>query len=902
MWRLVIVGVLLLAVCWESKGQDILTFEVSEEFLGEPLTAVFDELESHHGARFFYLPEWVKSYDVSEQFIGGSIDEVLTQIFAGTDLTYLQMYPQVIVIVKDPELAIQRREALRQAAEDGLEVDQLQIGQEEATVENGPYQLRGRVVDEGTGEGVPFASVRIDGSEVGTNTDEGGLFQIQLTAGAHLLEVRFVEYDTKVISLDIYEDGEIDVVLQKKSILLQEVLIVDETSKEVATRRIGQTPVPVVEMRRAPPFLGEVDVVKQVQRLPGVTTVGEVAAGFNVRGGSVDQNLILYDGVPTFNSAHAFGFLSAFNSDALRDVSLMKGGIPAIYGGRTSSVLDIHSRDGDYEKWQAKVGIGLITANATAHGPLKKDKSSLLASFRTTYSDWLVRSVRTNYADLRESSVSFFDGTLKFSQLLNNNSKLSVTGYASQDEFQLIGDSTYRWDNYIISGRFDHEWTPEWSGEFQLGASSFGYQVVNDDSLTAADLSFRITSLMAKANIRYERAFHRMSMGWELTHYRFNPGTLEPTSAESVARSVQMDKQYSIESAWYFSDEWNPLDRLTIEAGLRLPLFMSLGPATVNLYESGQPIEVGSMVDSVEYGNFEIIKTYFGLEPRLSARWMLDISSSLKLGYNRINQFLHLVTNTTAVTPVDIWQPSGFYFEPQRSDQISFGYFKDFAERKYNLSTEVFHKWYSNIVDFKDAAQLLLNDHLETELLQGKGQSYGFEFSFQKNTGKLTGSVNYTFSRAFREFTGSSIAETINDGERYPASFDMPHSLNLSWRVELSKRHFFTGQFTYHTGRPVTVPVSAITLENSTVAYFSERNQFRIPDYHRLDVALVVEGNHKRDKRWEGTWVFSVYNAYARNNPYSVFFRSDGQGIPQPYQLSIIGTIFPSVSYNIRIL
>ena len=382
--------------------------------------------------------------------------------------------------------------------------------------------------------------------------------------------------------------------------------------------------------------------------------------------------------------------------------------------------------------------------------------------------------------------------------------------------------------------------------------------------------------------------------------YTFQPGRLKPESQESNARDFSLHRQFSLENAFYITDELAVDDRLFVEGGVRLPLFVSLGPSNVNIYRKNFPLETGNVVDTLHFKVVQPVKAYVGLEPRLSARWMADPNASFKLGYNRMYQFLHLVTNTTAVTPVDIWQPSGYYFKPQRADQVSLGYFRDFKEKAFGASTEVYYKHIKNILDFKDGAQLILNNHLETELLQGIGRTYGVETSLFKNKGRLTGTLNYTYSRSFRQIKGPTSSESINNGKQYPASYDQPHIVNLSWKFNISRRHYFTGNFTYHTGRPVTIPLSVFTSEQTTVAYFSTRNQYRIPDYHRLDLALVIEGNHKRKKWAEGTWVLSVYNAYARKNPYTVFFNTSTAGVPKPYQLSIIGTIFPSLSFNLK--
>jgi hypothetical protein len=881
-------------------AQDILQLKLDGSELGKPATSVLEEIGNKYRARFYFVNEWIEPLQFEKSYEGQTLAQVLDDLFLGTDLSYLSMYPNVVIIVKDPTQAVLRKKTIQAAVRQEKKIKQLDFGEPGKSEKGKPIIITGQVLDSKTNEPMQRANIQVSDTQYSTTTDGSGRYTFSLTPGIYVLTFSYVEYEDQVIDLAAYGNGVINIKLEEKPILLDEVVIREQPSRELTTGSIGLTRLAMREMKHAPAMLGEVDLVKQVQTLPGVTTVGEAASGFNVRGGSVDQNLILYDGLPVFSSSHVFGFLSAFNSEAIRDVSFYRGGIPAEYGGRVSSVLDIRSKDGSFDKWNGNVGIGMITTNIMMNGPLRKEKTSLATSFRSSYSNWLVHSIRTDYADLRNSSVFFYDGTIKLTHLINERTKLSFTGYSSKDAFQLTGDSTYQWSNQQVSVRLDHQFTSKLSSEFVAGTSTYGYSVINEDHLTASRLSYRITSSMLKAGFNFQQANHKVNFGWQLLHYRFNPGTFKPNSPESNARAISMDKQYSFENAFHVSDGWTFNEKLFIEAGLRMPMFISLGSASVNVYKDGEPLEVTTLTDTLHYRNGEPIKTYVGLEPRLTFRWMASATSSVKLGYNRMYQFLHLVTNTTAVTPVDIWQPSGYYFKPQRADQISIGYFKDFREKKYGTSAEIFYKSINNILDFKDGAQLILNEHLETDLLQGKGYSYGVETSFNKNVGRLTCSLNYTYSRSFRLISGPTSSESINSGERYPSNFDQPHILNVAWKYSLSRRYFFTGNFTYHTGRPVTIPLSAFSFENTTVAYFSTRNQYRIPDYHRLDVALVIEGSNKRKRRGEGTLVISVYNVYGRNNPYTVYFKSSGNGIPKPYQLSIIGTILPSISYNYK--
>jgi len=894
--------VLLLVQCAynSAHGQDISLYRLGNNDTEKPLGTVLEQIERKTQARFFYLNDWVQSITVPQFYQNQTLAETLTSLFQGTELKYIVMDAKTIVLVKDPTNVLMHREAREKIVEEKKTIIQKYFGDKQSLVTTGAVEISGHVLDAKTSEPMPNATIQVSDPRYNTTTNDQGRFTLKINPGVYLLTFSFVDFESQVLDIAAYGNGTLEVQLDKAALVLDEVVIQGQTTQDNTSSRIGKIELTMKEMKRAPTFLGEADLVKQVQLLPGVTTTGEAATGFNVRGGSVDQNLILYDGLPVFNSSHAFGFLTAFNSEAISEVAFYKGGIPAEYGGRVSSVLDIQSKEGDYQKWGGKAGIGMVTGNIMINGPLRKDKTAVIASFRSTYSDWLVHSIKTDYADLSKSTVFFYDATLKLTHRISDRTKLSVASYSSSDSFRLIGDSTYKWNNFQASARLDHQFSNKLNSEFIAGVSSFGYSVNNSDYLTASELSYRITTTTFKSGLSYQLPNRKLNMGWQLMHYQFEPGKLEPLTSLSSAKRVSLPNQYSIENAFYASTDWSPTNKIFIDAGLRIPTFISFGAAQLNQYESSVPRDITTVVDTLRFGSGEIIKTYVGLEPRLSVRWTASPSASVKFGYNRMYQYLHLVTNTTAVTPVDIWQPSGYYFEPQRADQFSIGYFKDIREKKYSASIETFYKDINNLVDFKDGAQLIMNSHLETDLLQGKGYSYGVETTFTKNTGRFTWSFNYTYSRSFRQIQGSTLKESINKGKEYPSNFDQPHIINFSWKYNLAKRVFFTGNFTYRSGRPITVPLAAFQLENTTVTYYSERNQYRIPDYHRLDIALVIEGNHRRKKVTEATWVFSIYNVYGRQNPYTIFFKNSANGVPVPYQLSIIGTLFPSISYNIK--
>lgn len=896
MIKLLKLAVSIAFIFYSERGvsQSILDSKIKAIHVGKALPDVLREIENNMPGGFYFLDQWVSPILISEAAIGQSLRDFLKEIFKDTDLSIIEIQYNAFVIVKASEQHKLRIQTLKNALEAEKQVDRLEIGSEAKSLFADIYL---KIKDIKNNGAIENAVVTINSFQAASTNDNGEL-KLKVPIGEMVLAIHATGYDSKIIDIKVNADGETTIYLDEKSVNLEEIIVESQAVYESATTAIGETKISMQNIKFAPTLLGEIDLIKQIQNLPGVTTVGEAAAGFNVRGGSADQNLVLYDNLPVFNTSHAFGFLTAFNPDVVSDVTFYKSAMPAMYGGRTSSVLDIQSRDGNFAKWSGQSGIGLLTGNIAANGPLIKEKTSLAFSLRSTYSNWLLNAIRTDYVDLTNSSVFFYDGTMKVTHKLNNKTKLSLSVYSSKDGFNLTGDTTFRWSNSLASFKLYRQINNALNLETSLGISSYGYSVVNSEPSTAAELTYRLTTSLLKNKFTLHRDLYTVSFGNEFTFYKFNPGEFKPLTRQSNASIIELGIQNSIEMAVYGSYERTFANRFTAEVGLRLPLFVSLGRAEIPLYEEGLPLSFNTRIGSIEFNKGEPIKTYYGFEPRIQLRWQLKPKTSLKMGYSAVHQFLHLVTNTAAITPVDIWQPSGFYFKPQLANQISLGIFNE--NKKISSSAEVFYKSMKNILDFKDGAKLILNENLETDLLQGNGYAYGIELSSSKNVGKLTGTINYTYSRSWRLINGPDPSEKINKGQKYPANFDQPNVINLSWKLNASSRHFFTGNFTYRTGRPITIPTSVFEFENTTVAYFSGRNQYRIQDYHRLDLACVVESNHKKKKLFAGTWVISVYNIYARRNPYTIFFKGQANGIPKPYQLSIVGTVFPSLSYTIK--
>lgn len=887
-------------VCQAGYGQSVLDTRLDGSEQGKALTEYLQEFEQSHPVRFYFLNNWLDSLSLRGELKGTPLRDALYDLLLGTDVNFIEVNPHAIVFVKDPAQQLLRNQLLSAAAtRSQAKIEKILIGRRENNRKQ-RVTLSGTVTDAKTRSPLVGVNVLATDLKVGSATDSQGRFEFKLPAGEHVLTFNYVSFEEKVLDLEIFATGSIRIELEEVPTVLDEVLIQD-SRRDITTTGLGQTQISMKEVKRAPAMLGEVDLVKQIQILPGVTSVGEAASGYNVRGGSVDQNLILYDGMPIFNSSHVFGFFSSFNAEAIRDVTFYRGGIPADYGGRISSVLDIRSKEGSYEKWTGGAGIGIIASNFMIQGPIRKDKTSVALSLRTTYSDFLMNSIRSNYLKLNNSSVSFYDATAKVTHQFSERTKLTLSGYISHDKFKVAGDSSYSWDSKLASLRLDHEFNKRLTGSLSAGWGSYSYEVSDDNELSGFTLNYRINYPSARVELHLAQGKQKLSFGGQTMYYDFNPGTLSPNGAASNRKFVRMDPQRSLESALFITDQFDVFPRMHVDAGLRLSAFHALGPSNINIYAPGVPRETINLIDTVKYGSGQSVTSFLNPEPRLAIRYELSGESSIKIGYNRIFQYLHLVTNTTAVTPVDIWQPSGPYFKPQMADQVSIGYFRNFKQRAYEAFAEVYYKKIDNVLDFKDGYSLILNPQVETALLQGKARAYGAEFQVAKNQGRLVGSLSYAYSRSLRTFQGLYPVETINNGKEYASNYDQPHVVNLQWRYNISRRFFFTGIFTYRTGRPITLPLSAFTINYVTVSSFSDRNQYRIPDYHRLDLALVIEGNHKRRRILDGTWTFSIYNVYGRKNPYSVFFKEVRPGILRPYRLAIIGSALPSITYSFKI-
>ena len=759
------------------------------------------------------------------------------------------------------------------------------------------YSFSGFVKDSTSGESIKGAVVKnlSDGASVTTNNY--GFFSLTLPSGQQSVRISAGEYEGVTLVRNVQSDEQISIYLLPRADEIDEVRIRAKRNDNVRAVDISTQSITGKVIKKIPAFLGEADVIKSIQLLPGVTTVGEGATGFNVRGGGIDQNLVLMDDAPVFNSAHLFGFFSIFNPDAVKDVQLIKGGIPAKYGGRLSSVLDVITKDGNNRDYQVNGGVGTIFSRLTFEGPLVKNKASFLVSGRRSYIDVLAKPLLNE--DLEGSQFYFYDFTAKFNYD-NGKDKFFVSTYIGDDLFFAANAFGVKWGNSTLSARWNHILNDKLFSNLTYYYSRYRY---NLEFNIGDDLSFDWQSYINNHSLKtdftyYLNSKNEIGFGGSSTYYIFEPGTA--TAVNNLGENTfGVPNKYAMENAIYLSDDWTPNNRFTIRAGIRGSQFLYLGKS--NVYTFGDPFAEGQrrFVDSVwQAGDNEVIQQYLNLEPRFGFKYQWNRYTSIKGGYNRMVQNLHLISNTAASVPFDVWSPSTNNIKPELADQYTIGYFKNFSigKQEFESSAEVYYKDMLNQVDYVDGANLLLNELLEGELINGIGRAYGLELYVKKATGDLTGWVSYTLSRSERKSPG------ISDNEWYPSRFDRLHNLYIVAQYRLNKKWDLAANFVFSSGTPTTFYTGQYSIQGYTIpdAGSNDRNNVRNPNYHRLDLSATY--TKKKKGKWESNWVFSVYNAYNRRNPFSIYFENNYQntGINQAIQFSVIGSIVPAISYNFK--
>ncbi|MBI1343074.1 MAG: TonB-dependent receptor plug domain-containing protein [Terrimonas sp.] len=757
--------------------------------------------------------------------------------------------------------------------------------------------ITGYVRNARTGEPVLNASVYADSLHA-TTTDAYGHYSLSIPSGNSQLSIQVIGMKDIRLQLAVYADGNLDIEMDEEVRTLKEVIVSGRKTSNIRNVQMGVERLTIDNIRNIPTVFGEADVLRVIVSLPGVKTVGEASTGFNVRGGSVDQNLVLYNDATIYNPSHFFGLFSAFNPEVIKDIELYKSSIPAKYGGRLASVLEITSREGNKKRISGSAGIGLVTSRVHLEGPIEKDRSSFIFGGRTTYANWLLKLLPDEY---KNSRASFQDINFSTSHKIDSNNNLYFTGYFSNDRFSLDGDTTYGYSNRNVNLKWKHNFSNRLVGIFITGYDQYAYTVDADrNKVNAFKLGFDIAQLNFKANFDYFiNSKHSFDFGLSSIRYQLHPGYIEPNAASSVVQRDEIRTEQALESGLFLTHKFNANAKLSFSSGIRLSVFNYLGPNAINLYPPGQPITESNRVETKQYGKGKFIKTYLGPEFRFSARYAFSGTFSMKAAYNSLRQYIHLLSNTTIVAPTDIWKLSDPNIKPQRGEQFSVGLYKNFKSNTIETSIEFYYKKIHDYLDYKPGATLFLNHHVETEVINTRGKAYGLEILIKKPGGKLNGWISYTYSRILLQANDPTQGAVVNNGDFYPANYDKPNDITITGNFKVNHRFSFSLNSTYSTGRPITVPVGRYFYAGAERVLYSDRNAYRIPDYFRSDFSMNIEGNHKVNQKTHNSWTLGVYNMFGRRNPYSVYFVTEN-GLINGYKISIFGNVIPFINYNIR--
>ncbi|REH01961.1 TonB-dependent receptor [Flavobacterium aquicola] len=766
------------------------------------------------------------------------------------------------------------------------------------------FTISGTISDANSNETLIGVNVYFPELKLGATTNEYGFYSLTLPKGDYEIEISYVGFESISEKISLTKNTKKNYSLNGSGQELQEVVI--STEKNTANIRKPEMSVnklSISAIKKMPVVMGEVDVIKSILFLPGVTNAGEGQSGFNVRGGGADQNLILLDEAMIFNSSHVFGFFSVFNPDAIKDLKLYKGGIPSRYGGRASSVLDIYQKDGNSKDFHMNGGVGLITSRILAEGPIVKDKGSFLIGGRASYAHLFLQ-----LAD-NDNTAYFYDLNTKLNYKLNANNNLFLSGYFGRDVFSLNETFANTYGNATLNLRWNHLFNDKLFSNLSFIYSDYYY------GLTLDFLGFDWNSGIKNYNLKYDFKHYlsnniKLNYGFNSIYYDFNPGTIDPSGSNSNVNFKQLEKKYALENGIYLEAEQVITDKLAVNYGVRYSIFNRLGSSTINQYENGQPVAYDSELKIYEkakpigttfYKKNKSIANYDNFEPRVSVAYELNKNQSVKASYNRMVQYLQLVSNTASPTPLDVWTPSDNYLKPQIADQVAFGYFNNFKQNTYTLEVETFYKKIKNRMDYIDGADLVANEAIEQVILNGEMRSYGLEVLLRKNTGKFNGWIAYTLSKSQQRTPGRTPDEIgINNGEWYRSAYDKLHNLAFTGNYSLSEKWNFGANFTFQSGQPVTYPNGQYVYQGITVPSYGERNGSSLPLYHHLDVSATYIPKPFKKKGWQGEWVFSIYNIYNRRNAASMSFRENAEtGTNEAMKLSIFGAI-PSVSYNFK--
>ena len=909
-----ILTVLMLTAASICFAQNSVTLHIDRQ----PAEEVFRLIEQQSGYTIYCNPWETDSLLLSVQCVEATPEAALQLAFEGTSFQVSVFEAGYIFILKDRKLSAllpedffrNRLVAREREGAVGLPVNPMEqrassenrvytIGDEHAANVPERITLTGVITDFRTGEPVVGAIIHTENMANAASTDAFGFYTLQLPSGRQRLMLRGVGLKETYRQVMLYSSGKLDIELEEEVLSLREVVVTADRVANIRNTAIGVERVLIKDIKNIPTAFGETDVIRVVMMLPGVKAVGEASSGFNVRGGATDQNLILFNSGTVYNPTHLFGFFSAFNPDLVKDIELYKSSIPTKYGGRISSVLDITGREGNKKEITGSASLGLLTSRMTVEGPIG-DKTSFILGGRTTYSDWMLNMLPEE-SGYKDGTAGFYDLNVIVDHKFSDRDNLYVSGYYSKDRFQFTPDDRYNYTNINASAKWRHLFNDRLTGAFILGYDHYDYSSsLFENPFEAYLLKFGIDQGFARLDFTsYLNDRHTLDFGINSILYRLNPGEFLPDSPESLIRPDHLQQEQALESSVYLGDRWDITRSFSINAGIRYSLFNAMGPRTWNIYDPNFLPQEVSVLETKEVKDRSIFKTYRYPELRFSARYIINDDLSVKAGVNTLSQYIHKLSNTTVMSPTDTWKLSDVNIKPQQGMQAAGGVYKNFMNNLVESTVEVYYKTMKDYLDYRSGAQLIMNHHIETDVVSTQGRAYGVELMVKKTQGKLNGWLSYAYSKTELRQNDTRDDQPVNNGSWYPADFDKPHEFKMAGNYKFTQRYSMSLNCDYSTGRPITLPTSKYSYAGGEFADYSERNLYRIPDFFRLDLAFNIEPSHKLTLLTHSSISFGVYNLTGRKNAYSVYYKAE-DGVLKGYKMSIFGAPIPYVSYNIK--
>jgi hypothetical protein len=922
----IIILALLLAIAQSLSGSVKLTspttlparqdtIVVSVNYNNQPFTVTARDLRSRYNIDIYYRSEWVEGIRVTATGDSVNISDLLTEVLSPSDINFFyrgngQYFLTGKTSIKDDFISnTGDKEATDQIADSAnilgrfsyeKKINRVTVGSRE-NIQSGSALLTGRITSATSGEPVPGATIIVEGTSNGVISNGEGFYALQIMPGAvYNLSVSCMGMEKESYILELNSTGTLNIELNEQLIDIREVVVRSGRHDNVRGMQMGFQRIDIKEIKSIPVVMGERDILKIAQMMPGVQSVGEGSSGVNVRGSGSDQNLFLINEVPVLNTGHLFGFFSAFNPDMISDFNLYKNNFPVEYGGRLASIFEVSTRKGNKKRFGARGAVSPVTASILAETPIVKDRSSLVFAGRSTYSDWILG--RLDDPELKTSNASFYDLMSSYHIVTSESSSLQLFGYYSNDKFKLSGIDRFSYENIGASAIYDRKLNERWTMKSSAIFSRYiNFHANSENPFTAWQNRFRVDHREIKTKFTgYKWMNHTTTAGGGIIAYSLDHGSYDKYGSSSAITTIDVGREQGLEISLYGADEYALTDRLTLYGGIRLSLYKYLGPNTVYSYPESLPREEEHITDTTTYGALRTIKNYGGPDIRFSVNYTLSPTASLKASYNRMRQYLFMLSNTIASAPTDRWKLADPHIVPPVSDQVSLGIYKNLPRRAIETSAEIYYKKTHNQVEYRDGADLTFNPLLETAVLQGEQDGWGAEVLIRRNAGRLTGWVSYTWSRSMVQVDGDMNWQKINQGNIFPANHDKPHAVNFVGTLRLSRRFSLSGNIVYGTGRPVTYPTGMFNIGGETGIVYSGRNEYRIPDYFRADLSINIEGNLLKRKLAHGSWMLSAYNITGRRNAYSVYFKKEATGI-NGYKMSIYGTPVFTISYNFKL-